>query len=93
MAIKKLDLLIQVGVGIITIIISILIVSFIHSLYCHNWGDKYTQDSTCFDVNFRCEVECDYYNEQFNGTIERCMCMCEEGSVSICSGFYYEYEG
>jgi len=53
-------------------------------------GDRYSMDSFCFDMNYRCQVECGSWGYKFNGTTEGCKCYCDSGGyVSACSGFYY----
>jgi len=53
-------------------------------------GDRYSMDSFCFDMNYRCQVECGNWGYKFNGTTEGCKCYCDSGGyVSACSGFYY----
>lgn len=53
--------------------------------------DPYLTDSICFDVNFRCQVECGSYDWNSNGVITRtCKCDCGEHIVSFCSGFAYD---
>ena len=54
--------------------------------------DKYTMDSPCFDLQYRCEVECSMYGLNFTGELPKghCSCQCDENnSVSFCSGFLY----
>lgn len=82
------------SLAFIIVLISVLIfIEFTYNFYCDNFGDKYFQDSGCFDLYFRCQIECISYNETFSGIIERgCMCQCEYGEVNYCSGFYYEFE-
>lgn len=51
--------------------------------------DPYYMDSPCFDMNYRCEVECSRYDRNFTGEIDGCSCDCGDGWVSSCSGFFY----
>lgn len=87
--------LIRIGVIVLsTISILFIIVLGIHfgtEIYCDNWGDKYFQDSYCFDIEVRCEIECLVNDDNYTGIIENgCMCQCEKGEVNYCSGFYYQ---
>jgi len=54
--------------------------------------DKYDTYSSCFDINFRCGVECGNYDLNFTGQVDGCKCDCGPAYVSICSGFAYEKE-
>lgn len=75
---------------ILTLIIMVMIIHIGTEIYCDSWGDKYFQDSYCFDIEVRCEIECLVNDENYTGIIENgCMCQCEKGEVNYCSGFYY----
>jgi hypothetical protein len=53
---------------------------------------KYYQDDPCFDVNYRCQVECGNFNRNFTGNMEGCSCDCGDAWVSSCSGFMHMKE-
>lgn len=51
-------------------------------------------DSICFDMEFRCKVECAAYDWNSYGQVENtCGCDCGEHIVSSCSGFAYDKKG
>jgi hypothetical protein len=52
-------------------------------------GDRYSMESLCFDMNYRCQVECGNYGWNFTGQIMGCVCDCGDWEVSSCSGFAY----
>jgi len=54
--------------------------------------DRYFDNSPCFDMSYRCQVECHKYGLNFTGITEDCSCDCGTGWVSSCSGFYYDKE-
>ena len=81
-----------VALFLIISVCSIWLLYLTHGTICDNWGDKYYQDSMCFDVNFRCQVECAEWDRNFTGVIiNGCNCECGDGIVSYCSGFFYPY--
>jgi hypothetical protein len=72
------------------LVLMFLLIVLIHPYYCKYWGDRYTQNSQCYDENYRCEIECSHYNLNYNGKIQRCYCDCGEKYVSICTGQIYD---
>lgn len=50
-------------------------------------GDRYNMNSFCFDMNYRCQVECGNYGWNFTGKTRGCVCDCGDWEVSSCSGF------
>ena len=84
--------LIQLLMVVIITALTILGITKYRDWYCEKYGDKYTQSSECFDINYRCKVECGNYNMNFSGVIENfCRCYCDYPNyfVSYCSGFLY----
>ena len=71
------------------LIFIITIFSIIWIITSDNKCDKYDVDSLCFDINYRCEIECKSYDLNFSGNVDGCTCDCETANVSLCSGFIY----
>jgi len=86
--VNKKILLSSVGV-LFSLLLFFGILFGIYNIYCDYFGDKYSEDSICFDINFRCKVECGNFGRNFTGMINDCLCDCGDGWVSICSGFFY----
>ena len=77
---------------IMSLIIAIILYSQVLLFFCK---DKYSQDSICFDMNYRCSVECNNfgwnYTNNHYGNYSRCSCDCDGSHyVSMCSGFAFE---
>jgi hypothetical protein len=79
---------------LIGIIIGFMLVIFAQEGYCHfnpSYNDMY---SPCFDTDLRCEWECSEYGLIYQNKTNpefTCECDCGTGYVSMCSGFFYEY--
>ena len=53
--------------------------------------NPYSMDSICFNMEFRCKMECQAFDWNSYGQIEStCGCDCGEHIVSACSGFAYD---
>jgi hypothetical protein len=59
---------------------------------CSNPYNRYEMDSPCFNMTFRCEVECSGWDLNYTGKVDGCACDCGTGMVSACSGFFYPYD-
>ena len=91
----KLGLMIGMVIGLIIVIAVFNIVIYIYDVVVWGCGideyAKYYQDSPCFDVNFRCEVECSHFNRtSIPEGRDGCKCDCGDIWVSLCSGFPYD---
>jgi hypothetical protein len=54
-----------------------------------NQSLKYYQDSRCYDEDYRCTIECEYYGKRYTGETSSCFCDCTDFYVSICTGHNY----
>lgn len=47
----------------------------------------YISSNPCFNVTYRCQVECGNFGKNFTGEMDGCACDCGDAFVSMCSGF------
>lgn len=74
----------------IAVAMLLLMLGVVTNEYCEMWGNKYRKDSFCFDIDYRCEVECSTYDQNYTGEVKDYGCVCTNDIVvSYCSGFGY----
>ena len=61
-----------------------------YDFFCEKFGDRYSQDSVCFDPVYRCTIECGRHNRNFSGKIDGCACDCGDVYVSACTGMPFK---
>ena len=89
--------LVEVVVGFFIVLIIvvgiIIVIGYINAKYLCT--DKYTMNSPCFDMGYRCSVECGTYGLNFSGELPKkgCSCKCDDKNyVSACTGWLYTFE-
>ncbi len=77
-------------IGIVGAIIILIIITTIGMQYCKT-HPSYFQDSQCFNLDYRCQIECANYYLNYTDFEEPCFCGCgKDYKVSFCSGFISE---
>lgn len=83
----------EVGISITAVIIGFAVFLWAYSNLGCSELDRYMQEGRCFDINYRCNVECTNYGWNYTNKLDGCKCDCGTHYVSYCSGFAYKKEG